>query len=42
MKFVSFFSDIAMPLVILLIVVYGLIERNKIFDTFLAFFVLEI
>lgn len=35
MKFVSFFSDIAMPLVILLIVVYGLIERNKIFDTFL-------
>lgn len=35
MKFVSFFSNLAMPMIILLIVIYGLIERNKVFDTFL-------
>ena len=35
MEFISFFSDIAMPLIILLIVIYGLIERNKVFDIFL-------
>ena len=35
MEFISFFSDIAMPLIILLIVIYGLIEKNKVFDIFL-------
>ena len=35
MKFISFLSNIAMPFIILIIVVYGLIERNKVFDTFL-------
>ena len=35
MEFISFFSDIAMPLIILLIVIYGLIDRNKVFDIFL-------
>lgn len=35
MKIVNFLSNIAMPMVILLIVIYGLIERNKVFDTFL-------
>lgn len=35
LKFVSFLSNLAMPMIILLIVVYGLVERNKIFDTFL-------
>lgn len=35
MKMISFFSNLAMPLIILLIVVYGVIERNKVFDNFL-------
>lgn len=35
MNFISFFSSIAVPLIILLIVVYGLLEKNKIFDDFL-------
>lgn len=35
MRAVNFLSNIAMPMIILLIVIYGLIERNKIFDTFL-------
>lgn len=35
LKFVSFLSNLAMPIIILLIVVYGLVERNKVFDTFL-------
>lgn len=35
MKLINFLSNIAMPLIILLIIVYGLIERNKVFDTFL-------
>lgn len=36
MKFIQFVSNIAMPMMILIIVVYGLIERNKVFDTFLT------
>lgn len=35
MKLINFISNIAMPMVILLIVIYGLIEKNKVFDTFL-------
>lgn len=35
MKMISFFSNLAMPLIILLIVVYGVIEKNKVFDNFL-------
>lgn len=35
MQLVNFLSNIAMPFVILIIVVYGLIERTKVFDTFL-------
>ncbi len=34
-NFINYFSSLAMPLIILIIVIYGLIERNKIFDTFL-------
>lgn len=35
MQVVNFISNIAMPMMILIIVVYGIIEKNKIFDTFL-------
>lgn len=35
MAIVSFISNLAMPMIILLIIVYGLIEKNKVFDTFL-------
>ena len=35
MQFVNYLSNIAMPFIILLIVVYGIIEKNKVFDTFL-------
>ena len=35
MKTINFISDLAMPMIILLIVIYGLKEKNKIFDTFL-------
>lgn len=35
MKIVNYLSSIAVPFVILFIVTYGLIERNKVFDTFL-------
>lgn len=35
MKTINFISNIAMPMVILLIVIYGLKEKNKVFDTFL-------
>ena len=34
MKTINFISNIAMPMVILLIVIYGLKEKNKVFDTF--------
>lgn len=35
MQVISFISNLAMPLIILLIVIYGLIEKNKVFDDFL-------
>ena len=35
MKTINFISNLAMPMIILLIVIYGLKEKNKIFDTFL-------
>ena len=35
MKFIEFFSNIAMPLMIIIIVIYGVIERKKVFDIFL-------
>ena len=35
MKIINFLSNIAMPMVILLIIMYGLKEKNKVFDTFL-------
>lgn len=35
MELINFISNVAMPLIILIIIVYGLIERNKVFDTFL-------
>lgn len=35
MKFIEFFSNVAMPLIIIIIVLYGVIERKKVFDIFL-------
>lgn len=35
MQVVNFISNLAMPFIILLIVTYGLIEKNKVFDDFL-------
>lgn len=35
MKFIEFFSNIAMPIMIIIIVLYGVIERKKVFDIFL-------
>lgn len=35
MKIISFVSNLAMPLIILLIVTYGIMEKNKVFDDFL-------
>lgn len=35
MKFINYFSSSVMPLILLLIIVYGLIEKNKVFDIFL-------
>lgn len=35
MKFLEFFSNIAMPFMIIIIVFYGVIERKKVFDIFL-------
>ncbi|MCI8444504.1 MAG: spore maturation protein [Clostridia bacterium] len=35
MPFINFISNLAMPMIILLIVTYGLKEKNKVFDTFL-------
>ena len=36
LKIISFVSNLAMPMIILLIVTYGLKEKNKVFDTFLV------
>lgn len=35
MKFIDYLSTSAMPVIILLIVLYAVLEKNKIFDTFL-------
>lgn len=35
MQLINFLSNIAMPMIILLIIIYGLIEKNKVFDTFI-------
>ncbi len=35
MQIINFISNLAMPLMILLIVSYGLIQKNKVFDDFL-------
>ncbi len=35
MKLINFVSNVAMPLIILLIVGYGMVAKNKVFDTFL-------
>lgn len=35
MSLINYLSSTAVPLTILLIIVYGLIEKNKVFDTFL-------
>ena len=35
MKFIEFFSDFAMPFMIIVIVLYGVVERRKVFDVFL-------
>ena len=35
MKFIEFFSSFAMPFMIIIIVIYGVIERKKVFDVFL-------
>ena len=35
MSFVNFISSLAMPIIILWIVLYGLIEKTKVFDNFL-------
>lgn len=35
MQILNFISNLAMPLVILAIVAYGLVEKNKVFDDFL-------
>lgn len=35
MQLIHFLSNLAMPLIILLIVTYGLFEKNKVFDDFL-------
>lgn len=34
MNFISYLSSSAIPIVIALIIVYGLIEKNKVYDTF--------
>lgn len=35
MNIINYLSSVAMPAVILIIITYGLIEKNKVFDTFL-------
>ena len=34
MKIINYLSDLVMPLVIIVIIIYGVIERNKVFDIF--------
>ena len=35
MQLMDFLSNLAMPFIIFLIIIYGLIERKKVFDIFL-------
>ena len=35
METVNYFSNLAIPFTVLIILLYGLIEKNKVFDTFL-------
>lgn len=35
MKLVEFFSNISMPLMIFIIIIYGIVEKNKVFDDFI-------
>ena len=35
MNLINYISSAAMPMIILLIIVYGIIEKNKVFDSFL-------
>lgn len=35
MKFIEIFSNVAMPLMILVTIIYGVLERKKVFDIFL-------
>ena len=35
MEVINFISNLAMPLIILIIVIYAVVEKNKVFDTFL-------
>ena len=35
MQFISFFSSLAMPVIILIIVFYGILKKVKVFDIFL-------
>ena len=35
MQFVNYISSLAVPIIILIIVVYGVVEKIKIFDVFL-------
>lgn len=35
MKAINYLSTVAVPLIILLIVTYGIVEKNKVYDTFL-------
>lgn len=34
MKFISYISSAAIPIIMILIITYGLIEKNKVYDTF--------
>ncbi len=34
MKIINYLSNVAIPFVILIIIIYGMIEKNKVFDTF--------
>ena len=35
MQVINFISNLAMPMIILIIIIYGVMEKNKVFDTFL-------
>lgn len=35
MKIINYLSNLAIPFIILIIIIFGLIEKNKIFDNFL-------